>query len=95
MLKDGKQWLVLYLTDWQMRMVHDILGVKCHTLEIPCDSHPAVKYGIRKPVDPKLKRMYLTGWQKSEMKDECNCVCEFIELDLSLVPKFRYGMPEK
>ena len=95
MLRDGKQWLVLYLTDWQMTMVHDFLNVKCHTLEIPCDSGVVVKYGIRKPVNPKLKKMYLTDWQKSEMKDECNSVCDFIELEPSLVPKFRYGMPEK
>ncbi|MHB8119666.1 MAG: hypothetical protein ACYDHX_13225 [Methanothrix sp.] len=78
-----------------MRMVHDFLNVKCHTLEIPIDPGMGIRYGIRKPTNPKLKRMYLTEWQKSEMKDETDSVCNFIELDPNLVPKFKYGLPEK
>jgi hypothetical protein len=95
MERDKKQWFLLYLTDWQMRMVHDILKIKCHFLEIPIESGPVLKYGIRKPKDPKLKRMYLTEWQKNEMMDETGAVCNYIELDADLIGKFRYGMPEK
>lgn len=96
MLRDNKETLVLYLTDWQMRMVRDILKVDidCHTLEIPIDKKPNLRYGIREPVKKGLKKMYLTEWQKNEMMDEAGTVCNFIELDPDLVRRFRYGMPE-
>ena len=95
MERNHKQWLILYLTDWQMRMIHDVLDVKCHTLEIPIDEGPVVRYGIRAPTDKKLKKMYFTDWQKSEMMDEIGSVCNFIELDPGQVHNFRYGMPKK
>ena len=95
MERNNKKWLILYLTDWQIRMVHDVYPhVKCHFLEIPFDG-PVIRYGIREPTDKKLMKMYLTDWQKAEMMDEFGSVCNFIELDPSLVHVVKYGMPEK
>ncbi len=88
----GKKILRLYLTDWQMRMVKDTLGVDCHFWEVPIDDQ-VLKYGIRTPQNPKVKRMYLTDWQKREMMDEAGISCNFIELDDEVVPRFRYGLP--
>jgi hypothetical protein len=93
---DNVPYLVLYLTDWQKRMVRDILKSECDYLQIPVKGGITHKYGIRIPKNPKLKKMYLTEWQKNEMMDETGAVCNFIELDPSLVPLIvRYGMPEK
>jgi hypothetical protein len=93
---DNVQYLVLYLTDWQKRMVHDILKSECDYLRVPVKERIIPMYGIRIPKNPKLKKMYLTEWQKNEMMDETGAVCNFIELDSSLVPHIvRYGMPEK
>lgn len=94
MERDKKRWLVLYLTDWQIRMVKDVLNVNCHTLEVPIDEGPVLKYGIREPMNNKLKKMYLTEWQKTEMMDETGSVCNFIELNPE-AHNFRYAIPEK
>jgi hypothetical protein len=96
MIRDGKEILILYLTDWQTRMVHDILKVdNCHTLEIPIAVGNVVRYGIREATDKKLKKMYLTDWQKAEMMDETGSVCNFIELDHIMAKNVRYGMQKK
>ncbi len=93
MERNNKKMLVLYLTDWQMRMVNDFLGVKCHTLEVPIDDEPVLRYGIRPGADSKMKKMYLTDWQKCEMMDETGSVCNFVELDSRMVGNFKYKMP--
>lgn len=87
----GKKVLVLYLTDWQMRMVRDFLGVDCHYWTVALVKHPVVLYGVRFPKNPKVKRMYLTSWQKREIMDETGEFCEFIELEKGVVTK--YGIP--
>jgi len=84
-----KKLLRLYLTDEQIRMVKDSLGVDCHVWEVPIDA-PVLRYGIRDAKNPKVKRMYLTDWQKREMMDEAGIVCNFIELEKGIIVK--YGM---
>ncbi len=79
MLRSGVKTVVLYLEDWQKRMIKDFLGVDCNTYEVSLASGPSVvRYGI--PVHEESKRMYFTGWQMREMRDEAGVVCEFIEL---------------
>jgi hypothetical protein len=83
MLRKGIKTLIIYLEDWQKRMIKDFLGVDCNTYEVeigtPAKAVPP--YGV--PTDESLKRMYFTGWQIREMRDEAGVVCEFIELHKS------------
>ncbi len=89
----GKKVLILYLTDWQRRMVKDFLGVDCYYWEVPigCGGPPVVRYGVRFPMNPNAKRMYLTDWQKREIKDEAGESCDFIELEPGTIND--YGVP--
>ena len=93
MLRKGVKTLVLYLEDWQKRMVKDFLGVDCDTyeVEIGTPTKPTTKYGV--PTDEALKRMYFTDWQIREMRDEAGVVCEFIELTKDV--GVRYGVPTR
>ncbi len=91
---NGSKVFYLYLTDWQMRMVKDFLGVECDGMEIPIkETQNLLKYRVYPP-DTKIvtKRMYLTDWQLREMRSETGVQCDFIELtkEISL---FRYGIP--
>jgi hypothetical protein len=87
----GKKFLVLYLTDWQTRMIKDFLGVDCHYWTVPIDGDPVVRYGVRFSRNPKVKKMYLTDWQKREIEDEAGESCDFIELEEGIIVK--YGVP--
>ena len=81
MIRDGVKILILYLEDWQKRMIKDFLGTDCNTYEIAIpgpESKPVMKYAI--PTSEELKRMYFTEWQKREMRDETGVACEFVEL---------------
>jgi hypothetical protein len=99
MLHKGRKKLIIYLEDWQKRMVKDFLGVDCHTyeVEIATPSGSVHKYGV--PTDESLKRMYFTDWQIREMRYEAGVVCEFIELprDFAELEKgpaiMLYGVP--
>ena len=87
----GKKYLVLYLTDWQKRMIKDFLKIDCHTWMVPIDGGN-VKYGVGIRGNKKVKRMYLDDWQIREMKDEAGVSCEFIELDDDQIHML-YGVP--
>lgn len=80
MIRNGVKTVVLYLEDWQKRMVKDFLGVECNTYEVEIGKSSSVthKYGI--PTHEGSKRMYFTDWQIREMRDEVGVVCEFVEL---------------
>jgi hypothetical protein len=93
---NGKKFVSLYLTDWQMRMVKDVLGVDCHHYTFPVEGPPVLRYmAPRDPgVDRAAKRMYLTEWQRREIKDETGHECEFIELKPGAVMKYM-GPPIK
>jgi len=98
MIRSGKKTVVIYLEDWQMRMVKDFLGVdvECGTYEVTLPgpaAPPVVKYGV--PTDEKLKRMYFTDWQIREMRDETGVVCEFIELHKDIIVNLRYMAPHR
>lgn len=80
MIRKGVKTLVLYLEDWQKRMIKDFLGVECHTYEVEIGKpSPVMKYGLP-PSHEGVKRMYFTEWQIREMRDEAGVVCEFLEL---------------
>jgi hypothetical protein len=90
MLKNGVKTLVLYLEDWQRRMIKDFLHIDCDKYEVTIDGFPAQhKYGV--PTNEELKRMYFTDWQIREMRDETGVSCEFIELHKKFIS--RYGVP--
>jgi hypothetical protein len=83
MLKNGVKTVVLYLEDWQKRMVKDFLNIDCNTYEVTIGVPHIFKYGV--PVHEESKRMYFTDWQIREMKDETGVSCEFIELHKDVI----------
>ena len=96
MLFEKKNQLVLYLEDWQMRMVKDFCGRTCHRLILPIDGEPRPKYnGPPPPGEPPSgnKKMYLSEWQRREIAHEMGEQCEFIELSEAIFPHVRYGAP--
>ncbi len=85
MIRKGAKIAVLYLEDWQKRMIKDFLHVDCNTYEVGIGgSNPTTKYGLP-PAHEGTKRMYLTDWQIRELRDEAGVVCEFIELHESAI----------
>lgn len=88
MLRNGVKTLVLYLEDWQKRMIKDFLGADCDTYEVPVEDPVVLKYGV--PTHTESKRMYFTDWQIREMRDEAGVVCEFIELHKEVKPVPKY-----
>jgi hypothetical protein len=88
MLKNGVKTVVLYLEDWQKRMVKDFLHIDCNTYEVPVGDPIGMMYGV--PTSDELKRMYFTDWQIREMKDVAGVSCEFIELRKDVIS--RYGV---
>ena len=92
MLRKGVKTLILYLEDWQKRMIKDFLGVDCDTYEVAIEDPVVLKYGI--PTHGETKRMYFTDWQIREMRDEAGVVCEFVELHKGIGPfLYAYGVP--
>jgi hypothetical protein len=91
MIRNGVKTLVLYLEDWQMRMIKDFLKIECDTYEVEIKPpfHPL--YGV--PAHTESKRMYFTDWQIREMKDEMGEACEFIELTKDATPNLKYMGP--
>jgi len=93
-VKNGKKYVVIYLEDWQMRMVKDFLGVECDKWEVevgPTGLHPLYAVGV--PKKKEAKRMYLTDWQTREFQDDTGEVCHYFELVKEGPPIFRYGLP--
>ena len=79
--------LMLYLEDWQMRMIKDFCGLDCDCWTISItDLKPALRYfgpvaSSGTPVT--VKRMYFTDWQKREIADELGVdpvPCDYIDL---------------
>jgi hypothetical protein len=94
MLHKGEKKLILYLEDWQRRMVKDFLGVDCHTYEVKIGgaAEPLPPYGVS--TDDSLKRMYFTNRQIREMRDEAGVACEFLELHKGQIHLlYGYGIP--
>ncbi len=81
MIIDGKKYVVLYLTGWQMRMVEDVLGLPhCRVWYVPVGNHPVIRYMGPQDKGSGAKRMYLTEWQRREIKDEADEDCLYVEL---------------
>ena len=91
MLRKGVKTLVLYLEDWQKRMVKDFLGHVCDTYEVSIEDPTVLRYGI--PTHKESKRMYFTDWQIREMRGEAGQVCEYIELTKDVGPLVKYKAP--
>jgi hypothetical protein len=91
MILNGKNVVVLYLEDWQIKMIKDFLHVDCYRWEVPIEDAKIMRYGS--PVNPPVqyKRMYLTDWQMRELKDEAGMTCDFIELKKAIY--MEYGVP--
>jgi hypothetical protein len=87
----GKTFVSIYLTDWQMRMVKDFLGLDCHQWTVEVGGGPVMRYmGPGRPgLDKKAKRMYLEPWQREEIKDETGEECAFIELKNDIHLKYK------
>ena len=92
MLRKGVKTLVIYLEDWQKRMIKDFLGVDCNSYEVEIGTSAVARPLYAVPTDESLKRMYFTDWQMREIRDEIGVVCEFIELQKSHI-KHLYGIP--
>ena len=97
MLLKGVKTLVLYLEDWQKRMIRDFLGVDCDTYEVPIEDPMVLKYHVLPPegTHAESKRMYFTEWQIREMKGEAGKACEFIELTKDVGPLVKYKAPTR
>jgi hypothetical protein len=95
MLRKGVKTLVLYLEDWQKRMIKNELNLDSvcdyYELQIEASANPIPKYGV--PTDPSLKRMYFTDWQIREIRDETGKECEYIEISKILHNGMRYKPP--
>jgi hypothetical protein len=87
---DGVKTVVLYLEDWQKRMVKNFLGVDCDTYTVKLEKPVQLRYAIL--TSDKLKRMYFTDWQIREMRDEAGVACEFVELHKDVAVAM-YGVP--
>ena len=83
-----KRYVILYLTDWQIRMIEDFLGVKCHRWVVPVGSGPVVRYGMELPGDVKVKKMYFTDWQKREIRAETGECCDYVELKKGMITDY-------
>jgi hypothetical protein len=93
MIQNGKEIVVLYLEDWQKRMIKDFLGVDCNSWNMSIDDSLKMLYAPAFPHKEIInKRMYLTEWQMRELRDEAGITCDFIELtkEASIV---MYGPP--
>ena len=94
---NGKDCVVIYLTDWQMRMVEDFCGDKnCRVWIVPINQGGVgVKYLGPHDRDnvSGAKRMYLTEWQKIEIKNEANEDCIFVELTEAVHPRYNGPLP--
>jgi hypothetical protein len=93
MMRNGKQVVVLYLEDWQQRMIKDFLGVDCDQWEVPIEKGPVFLYGVFLHPPSEYKRMYLTEWQMREVRDEAGTTCDFIELKKEI--NMKYGVKTK
>jgi hypothetical protein len=80
MIIDNKKVVILYLEDWQQRMVKDFLGVDTDTWEVPIGGEIIPMYMARLPDKAVYKKMYFTDWQMRELRDEAGITCDFIEL---------------
>jgi hypothetical protein len=86
MMIDGKKVVVLYLEDWQKRMVKDFVGIECDRWVVPVvEGEANTMYRSLVPSNSENKRMYLTDWQMKEVKDEVGATCEFVELTKNFI----------
>jgi hypothetical protein len=90
----GEKCVILYLEDWQIRMIKEFLGATCTNWHINIKDLAGVrKYRVNPDAKMKLKPMYLTGWQRREIKDQLGQDCDYIELTPDVITK--YGVPAK
>ena len=101
MLRDDKNVVVLYLEDWQKRMIKDFVGTDCDYWEIPIEKPeeskkftPVILYAVVIHQPTEYKKMYLTDWQMRELRDEAGITCDFVELKKE-DPFVKYGVSTK
>lgn len=67
----------IYLTDWQIRLVKDHMGMDLSYLEFDAEDFAGVKYGIQ-PSEHSNGKMYFEEWQKQKIMDDLNIKQDFI-----------------
>jgi|WetSurMetagenome_2_1015567.scaffolds.fasta_scaffold448031_2 hypothetical protein len=97
MIRDGKRVVILFLENWQKRMIKDFLGADCDSWEVPIEEGIKIMYGSPTVKTVDYKKMYLTDWQMKELRDEAGIICDFVELRKidNVGAIYRYGLPPK
>jgi len=78
---DGKEYVLIYLTDWQVRMVEDFCHMTCRVWKVPVKDGIGPRYMGPQDTGSGAKRMYLEDWQRMEIKATTGRECYYIELD--------------
>ena len=78
---DGKKYVLIYLTDWQVRMVEDICHMTCRVWRVPVEDGIGPRYMGPQDKGSGAKRMYLEEWQRMEISAETGWECYYVELD--------------
>jgi len=72
---DGKTYVLIYLTGWQVRMVEDFCHMTCRVWTVPVVNGTGGRYMGPQDKGSGAKRMYLEEWQRMEIKattgEEC------------------------
>lgn len=80
----------IYLTNWQMRMVKDLLGVECTSWTVPICDNKKIRYSVPLPgTVGDLPRLYFTDSQIRQIQDATGCLAHFTILDKSGWRKYR------
>jgi len=87
----SKKYVHIYLEDWQMRMVKDVLGETCATYTVEIDSGIGMLYAPPRPFTGDVHRMYLTEWQIKLVRAATGGDCEYVELVKHGAPIYLYG----
>jgi len=78
---DGKEYVLIYLTDWQIRMVEDFCHMTCRVWKVPVENSNGPRYMGPDAVGSGAKRMYLEEWQRMEIRATTGDDCHYVELD--------------
>lgn len=90
-ITSGKNVVVLYLEDWQKRMIKDFIGVECDRWDLPISTSPTMSaYACPNPFSPSKH-----NWQRKELRDEAGVTCDFVELGIDIETNNTYGVSSK
>lgn len=83
---NGRKYMILYLTDRQIKEVGDFLGARCPGWVIATGNGngPIVSFVAQCYGPPKVKKMYLTEKQRRELMAESGEYRDYVELKKEL-----------